>query len=139
MKTNQKLQELVQNQIENAIQTVQDSKSKSKTKETKEVKLKTKTQEKSEKKTKAVKSAKEQQGAALLENVISQREVKYIYPDGIEDTLSRKKWRQQVRNKLHQLEREMNRITDRNSKEFNEAKKKFEAYQKQVLKPNQVA
>lgn len=139
MKTNQKLQELVQNQIENAIQTVQGSKSKSKTKETKEVKLKTKTQEKSEKKTKAVKSAKEQQGAALLENVISQREVKYIYPDDINDTLSRKKWRQQVRNKLHQLERGMNRITDRNSKEFNEAKKKFEAYQKQVLKPNQVA
>ena len=88
---------------------------------------------------KAVKSAKVQQEAALLEQVVSQREVKYIYPDDVQDTLARKKWRQKVRNELHRLEREMHRITDQNSKEFKAAKKAFEAYQKEVLKPNQVA
>lgn len=143
---NQKLQELVSNQIANALETVKGSKessSKSSTKKSTEAPAakvkKIKAAETKEKVNKAVKSAKVQQEAALLEQVVSQREVKYIYPDDVQDTLARKKWRQKVRNELHRLEREMHRITDQNSKEFKAAKKAFEAYQEEVLKPNQVA
>jgi hypothetical protein len=72
----------------------------------------------------------------LVEKVTSNREVKYIYPEGIEDTLQRKKWRQSVRNKLKTLERAYLRIKDENSKEYKEAKKEFETYKSEVLKPN---
>ena len=143
---NQKLQELVSNQIANALETVKGSKEsspKSSTKKSTEAPAakvkKIKAAETQEKVNKAVKSAKVQQEAALLEQVVSQREVKYIYPDDVQDTLARKKWRQKVRNELHRLEREMHRITDQNSNEFKAAKRAFEAYQKEVLKPNQVA
>ena len=143
---NQKLQELVSNQIANALETVKGSKEsspKSSTKKSTEAPTakvkKIKAAETQEKVNKVVKSAKVQQEAPLLEQVVSQREVKYIYPDDVQDTLARKKWRQKVRNELHRLEREMHRITDQNSNEFKAAKKAFEAYQKEVLKPNQVA
>ena len=137
-KTN-KLQELVANQVSNAIETVKESVKpetaapvkKIKAAATKEVKAK-------DTKAAAVKSAKQQQEAALLEAVVSKREVKYIYPEDVTDTLSRKKWRAQTRNELHRLEREMHRITDQNSKEFKAAKKAFEEYSSRVLKPNQV-
>lgn len=80
-----------------------------------------------------------QQNVSIVEEVISAREVKYIYPDDVTDTLARKKWRQQTRNKLHQLEREMYRITDQNSKEYKAAKKAYEAFKATVLKPAQTA
>lgn len=81
-----------------------------------------------------------EQNAAIVEKVVSNREVKYIYPeDIIEDPIKKKRWRQQVRNKLRELERDMNRIKDQNSKEYKTAKKEFENYQKQVLKPGQTA
>lgn len=145
MKKNNKLQELVSNQVANAIETAKkDSKtSKSETPatataETKKLK-KLPNAAKAETKTKAVKEAKKQQEVALLESVVSKREVKYIYPDNVQDTLARKKWRQEVRNKLHKLEMEMHRIKDQNSKEYKAAEKKFKDYQRTVLKPNQVA
>ena len=134
MKKNQKLQELVSNQVSNAIETAKKETSKKNKKETSKVE----NSKSIEKKKKVVESVKEQQEVALLEEVVSQRDVKYIYPEGIDDTLSRKKWRQQTRNKLHQLEREMHRITDQNSKEYKVAKKKFEDFRNEVLKPQQV-
>lgn len=134
MKKNQKLQELVSNQVSNAIETAKKETSKKNRKETSKVENSKSTG----KKKKVVESVKEQQEVALLEEVVSQREVKYIYPEGIDDTLSRKKWRQQTRNKLHQLEREMHRITDQNSKEYKAAKKKFDDFRNEVLKPKQV-
>lgn len=70
----------------------------------------------------------------LVEKVVSNREVKYIYPDDVNDTLSRKAWRQKVRNKLEKLERDMFRIKDQNSKEYKSAEKAYNEYRKTVLK-----
>lgn len=94
---------------------------------------------KSSKKEETIKEVKQQQSPSIIEQVISNREVKYVYPSDITDTLARKKWRQQTRNELHRLEREMFRIKDQNSKEFKDAAKKYENFKKKVLKPEQVA
>lgn len=91
---------------------------------------------KSEKKSKEVKAQNE---INLVEEVISKREVKYKYPEDCIDTLSRKKYRQQVRNKLHQLELEMYRIQDKQSKEFKRKSKEYESYKKEVLKEGAAA
>lgn len=64
----------------------------------------------------------------------NKREVKYIYPADCEDTLSRKKFRQQVRNKIHQLELAMLRIENQDSKEFKKAKKEYLEYKNQFVK-----
>lgn len=144
-KSTSKLQELVANQVSNALETVKESKT-TKT-QVKKIKAAPTDEDQVVKipaakakaaKDAAIKSAKVQQEAALLEAVVSKREVKYIYPDDVQDTLARKKWRAQTRNELHRLEREMHRITDQNSKEFKAAKKAFEDFSKKVLKPNQV-
>lgn len=101
---------------------------------------------KNKKKKKADKEAKatakevaKQQKAALVEKVIANREVKYIYPEDVTDTLSRKTWRQKTRNKLHQLELAVSRIKDQNSKEYKKALKEYNDFKKEVLKPEQVA
>lgn len=94
---------------------------------------------KKSKKEETIKEVKQQQKPSIIEQVISNREVKYVYPKDITDTLARKKWRQQTRNELHRLEREMFRIKDQNSKEFKDAAKKYEDFKKKVLKPEQVA
>lgn len=94
---------------------------------------------KKSKKEETIKEVKQQQKPSIIEQVISNREVKYVYPEDITDTLARKKWRQQTRNELHRLEREMFRIKDQNSKEFKDAAKKYEDFKKKVLKPDQVA
>lgn len=94
---------------------------------------------KKSKKEETIKEVKQQQKSSIIEQVISNREVKYVYPEDITDTLARKKWRQQTRNELHRLEREMFRIKDQNSKEFKDAAKKYEDFKKKVLKPEQVA
>ncbi len=101
---------------------------------------------KDKKKKKADKEAKatakevaKQQKAALVEKVIANREVKYIYPEDVTDTLSRKTWRQKTRNKLHQLELAVSRIKDQNSKEYKKALKEYNDFKKEVLKPEQVA
>lgn len=98
-----------------------------------------KSKEKKSKKEETIKEVKQQQKPSIIEQVISNREVKYVYPEDITDTLARKKWRQQTRNELHRLEREMFRIKDQNSKEFKDAAKKYEDFKKKVLKPEQVA
>lgn len=85
-------------------------------------------------KAKVTKEVEAQQKANLIEGVVAHREVKYIYPDDVTDTLARKKWRQQVRNKLKDLERAWLRIQNENTKESRAAKKALEDYKSQVLK-----
>ena len=86
-----------------------------------------------------VKEVAKQQKAALVEKVIANREVKYIYPEDVVDTLSRKTWRQKTRNKLHQLELAVSRIKDQNSNEYKKALKEYNDFKKEVLKPEQIA
>lgn len=85
-------------------------------------------------KEKLVDKTKKKVEANLVEEVVTKREVKYIYPADCEDTLSRKKFRQTVRNKIHQLELAMLRIEDQDSKEFKKAKKKYLEYKNQFVK-----
>lgn len=137
-----KVTELINNQVSNSLKEVKASKTQ-KPKETKESKakeepkaklVKTTTKKASTKKEEVVKEVAKQQKPNIIEQVISNREVKYIYPDDITDTLSRKKWRQQTRSELRKLEREMLRIQDHNSKEYKSAQNKYITFQKKVLK-----
>ena len=137
-----KVTELINNKVSNSLNEVKASKTQ-KPKETKESKakeepkaklVKTTTKKASTKKEEVVKEVAKQQKPNIIEQVISNREVKYIYPDDVTDTLSRKKWRQQTRNELRKLEREMLRIQDHNSKEYKSAQNKYITFQKKVLK-----
>ena len=137
-----KVTELINNQVSNSLKEVKASKTQ-KPKETKESKakeepkaklVKTTTKKASTKKEEVVKEVAKQQKPNIIEQVISNREVKYIYPDDVTDTLSRKKCRQQTRNELRILEREMLRIQDHNSKEYKSAQNKYITFQKKVLK-----
>lgn len=137
-----KVTELINNQVSDSLKEVKASKTQ-KPKETKESKakeepkaklVKTTTKKASTKKEEIVKEVAKQQKPNIIEQVISNREVKYIYPDDVTDTLSRKKWRQQTRNELRKLEREMLRIQDHNSKEYKSAQNKYITFQKKVLK-----
>lgn len=137
-----KVTELINNQVSNSLKEAKASKTQ-KPKETKESKakeepkaklVKTTTKKASTKKKEVVKEVAKQQKPNIIEQVISNREVKYIYPDDVTDTLSRKKWRQQTRNELRKLEREMLRIQDHNSKEYKSAQNKYITFQKKVLK-----
>ena len=137
-----KVTELINNQVSNSLKEVKASKTQ-KPKETKESKakeepkaklVKTTTKKASTKKEEVVKEVAKQQKPNIIEQVISIREVIYIYPDDVTDTLSRKKWRQQTRNELRKLEREMLRIQDHNSKEYKSAQNKYITFQKKVLK-----
>lgn len=85
-------------------------------------------------KEKLVDKTKKKVEANLVEEVVTKREVKYIYPADCEDTLSRKKFRQQVRNKIHQLELAMLRIENQDSKEYKKAKKEYLEYKNQFVK-----
>lgn len=157
MKKTSKLQELVSNSVANAIATVSNSTKEDKAPQVtnqetskdepkkKKIKKTTATANpeakapKATKKEQVTKEVTKQQNTAILEQVISNREVKYIYPEDVKDTLARKRWRQQTRNELHRLEREMYRIKDTNSKEYKAAKKAFDEFQAKVLKPAQSA
>lgn len=155
MKKTSKLQELVSNSVANALATVSNSTKEDKAhqvtnqetskEEPKKTKKTTATDTpeakapKATKKEQVTKEVTKQQNTAILEQVISNREVKYIYPEDVKDTLARKRWRQQTRNELHRLEREMYRIQDTNSKEYKAAKKAFDKFQAKVLKPAQSA
>lgn len=140
-----KVTELTNNPVSNSLKEVKASKTQ-KPKKTKESKakeepkaklVKTTTKKASTKKEEVVKEVAKQQKPNIIEQVISNREVKYIYPDDVTDTLSRKKWRQQTRNELRKLEREMLRIQDHNSKEYKSAQNKYVTFQKKVLKVNE--
>lgn len=144
-----KLNQLVNTKVAEQLDQVKNSKkasSKAK-KETKEKASKTKEDEPSKKlvpinKTKSkkeqvVKETEERQKASIMEKVISHRDVKYIYPDDVQDTLARKKWRQATRNKLRELYRKMDRLREADKKEFDAARKAYEDFQAEVLKPGQ--
>lgn len=124
--------------IKNAKSTTSKA-SKEKAKKTKKELVELSPKTKTSKKEQVVKEVKEQQKPSIIEQVISNREVKYVYPADVVDTLARKKWRQQTRNELHRLELAMARIKDQNSKEFKAAAKAYEDFKKKVLKPEQVA
>lgn len=133
-KTN--LIEGINNLIEEKAEKVEKSKKALKAKY-KEKEVKEEASEKKVKKTKKEKlvdKTKKKVEANLVEEVVTKREVKYIYPADCEDTLSRKKFRQQVRNKIHQLELAMLRIENQDSKEFKKAKKEYLEYKKQFVK-----
>jgi hypothetical protein len=136
------LNKVTEFQVSNSLKEVKASKTQ-KPKETKESKakeepkaklVKTTTKKASTKKEEVVKEVAKQQKPNIIEQVISNREVEFICPDYVTDTLSRKKWRQQTRNELRKLEREMLRIQDHNSKEYKSAQNKYITFQKKVLK-----
>lgn len=106
-------------------------------KETKKVLEPKKTE--ANKKEKVVKKIKKQAEVNLVEEVISRKEVKYIYPEDCKDVLSRKKFRQQVRNKLHQLELQMYRIQDKQSTEFKKKEKEYLSFRKKNVKEGAIA
>ena len=97
------------------------------------------------KKDETVKDVAKKQKASIKEKVVSEREVKYIYPLKEDENTGemremtkdeKKSWRQATRNEYRSLEREMNRfIQDQSSKEYKAAKKAFDAFTAQVLKP----
>ena len=97
------------------------------------------------KKDKVVKDVAKKQKASIKEKVVSEREVKYIYPLKEDENTGemremtkdeKKSWRQATRNEYRSLEREMNRfIQDQSSKEYKAAKKAFDAFTAQVLTP----
>lgn len=146
MKKNKKIQaqkiektnpvEGINNLIEEKTQKVEKSKEALKA-EAKKEETPEAAKEKKVKKTqkeKLVDKTKKKVEANLVEEVVTRREVKYIYPADCEDTLSRKKFRQTVRNKIHQLELAMLRIEDQDSKEFKKARKEYLEYKNQFVK-----
>lgn len=133
-KTN--LVEGINNLIEEKTQKVEKSKKALKA-EAKKEETPEAAKEKKVKKTqkeKLVDKTKKKVEANIVEEVVTKREVKYIYPADCKDTLSRKKFRQTVRNKIHQLELAMLRIEDQDSKEFKKAKKEYLEYKNQFVK-----
>ena len=146
MKKNEnKVTNLISNEVAEQLEGIKNAKSttskasKEKAKKTKKELVENAQEAAKSKKEQVVKEVKEQQKPSIIEQVISNREVKYVYPADVVDTLSRKKWRQQTRNELHRLELAMARIKDTNSKEFKAAAKAYEDFKKKVLKPEQVA
>lgn len=147
MKTD-KLNQLVNTKVAEQLQQVKNSKKATVKKTEPKAKTPSKKEEskklvpikgKTSKKDQVVKETEQRQQASLVEKVIAHREVKYIYPADVQDTLARKKWRQATRNKLHELERKMNRLREADKKEFEAARKAYEDFKAQVLKPEQVA
>lgn len=127
----QKLQEVITAKTMESISKASETpKAKAtKTKESKTQKTTTKDPEKAVKK-----QVKKTVEVNLMEEVVSKREVKYIYPADVTDTLARKKWRQQVRNEIKKLKLAMAEIEDRNSKEFKKREKEYLTYYKKHVK-----
>lgn len=149
--TENKLQQVINQKLQESITGVEakeetkkktSSKKASEPKETKTPKATKSTKEtkaKATPKQKIIKETKAKATVNLVEEVISNREVKYIYPEDCVDTLSRKKHRQQVRNKLHQFEREMFNLQATDQKAFKSKQKEYEAYKKEHLKQGATA
>lgn len=71
---------------------------------------------------------------SLMEKVISKREIKYIYPEDCNDTLARKKFRQQVRNKIHAMENTLFKLGDKTTKDYKKIEKELNAFKSQYVK-----
>ena len=80
------------------------------------------------KKSKVAKEVTPVTNTALMEQVVSKREIKYIYPDDCIDTLARKQFRQKVRNKIHKMENQLFKMKDKTSKEYLKISKELKAY-----------
>jgi hypothetical protein len=66
--------------------------------------------------------------------VVSQREIKYKYPeDIINDPAKKKTFRQVARNKMKNLENDLAKVANRDSKEWRIANRKLKAYKTEVL------
>ena len=63
--------------------------------------------------------------------VESEREIKYKYPEGVDNQIDKKTFRQKTRNKLRSFERELAKLTD--GKEKVKLNKEYQAYRKEVL------
>lgn len=143
-KNDKKLAAAIAANVENQVSGIINAKSTTSKKETSSTKVKKSSKPKAKvkelpaaKKEATIKEVTTQQKSSIAEEVVSTRDVKYLYPADITDQLARKKWRQAVRNKYHQLEREVFKFQDKNSKEYKEAFKAFEDYKAEVLKPGQ--
>lgn len=62
------------------------------------------------------------------------REVKYIYPDNCNDSLSRKKFRAEVRAKVKQFNKSLEKAGGKESKEGKKVYKEFKEYTSQYLR-----
>lgn len=80
------------------------------------------------KKSKVAKEVTPVTNTALMEQVVSKREIKYIYPDDCIDTFARKQFRQKVRNKIHKMENQLFKMEDKTSKEYLKISKELKAY-----------
>lgn len=67
----------------------------------------------------------------VKQTVKSTRQIKYKYPDGLEDTLKRKAWRQKTRNTLRSLESAVAKAEDK--KDIQAAEKKLAEFRKEVF------
>lgn len=135
--TENKLQQVINQKLQESLTKVEaKEETKKKASEPKETKT---PKAKATPKQKIIKETKAKATVNLVEEVISNREVKYIYPEDCVDTLSRKKHRQQVRNKLHQFEREMFNLQATDQKAFKAKQKEYEAYKKEHLKQGATA
>ena len=63
--------------------------------------------------------------------VESEREIRYKYPEEVDNQLDRKGWRQKVRNKLRALERAIDKEKEEKAKA--KLNKEYLAYRKEVL------
>ena len=136
MKKNSKVAELISAQVANSLESIKDAKSKTPKKEKAATAKVVETP--AAKKEKTIKEVTKQQEVSITEEVISKRDVKYLYPADCTDTLAKKKWRQEKRQEYRKLEREVFKFKDQNSKEAKAAIKKFEDFKKEILKPGQV-
>lgn len=146
MKKNEKLQAVLAKNLQNTINSIEDAKSSTPKASKEEAKPKTKKVTNKKKatkvkeiptatKAKVTKEVAKQQAASIKEKVVTERDVKYLYPADCVDQLARKKWRQEIRNEYRKLEREVFKFQGDNSKEAKEAIKKFEDFKKDHLKP----
>lgn len=106
-------------------------------KKNKKVKASESIEVKASSKKKLLKKVTEKQGASLVENVISKREVKWKYPADINTPLARKSWRQKARHEINKLQSELYTMVNKGSVEYKkkeaELKEKREAYLKAAV------
>lgn len=79
------------------------------------------------------KSAKKEKSAKVSKEPI-EREVKYLYPDNMEDSMTRKKFRHDSRAKKQKLENDLSKIKDTKSKDYIAKEKELKAFLKATFK-----
>ncbi len=88
---------------------------------------------KTDKGTKEIKVQEAQESKVIQETIIH-RDLKYLYPDGCTDTLSRKAFRQKVRNHIRKLERKIRRLEESgNTKQLKVISQKVKRYREETL------